>query len=83
MEGPRKIKRHSVISAGHYINVQKPHETIAEVMGGRHPKLLMDIHSVSEVNKNSVHLSAIEGPATAEVFNEGNGFGEAPDNYNN
>jgi NADH-quinone oxidoreductase subunit G len=46
-------------------------------MGGRHPKLLMDIHSVSEVNKNSVHLSAIEGPATAEVFNEGNGFGEA------
>ena len=82
MEGPRKIKRHSVISAGHYINAKKSHETIAEVMGGRHPKLLMDIHSVSEVNKNSVRLSAIEGPATAEVFNKGNGFGEAPDNYN-
>jgi len=37
------------------------------------PKLLMDIHKVSEVNKTSVHLSEIEGPATAEVFNNGNG----------
>ncbi|MEJ7680468.1 MAG: hypothetical protein WKG06_21975 [Segetibacter sp.] len=42
-------------------------------MGGRPPKLLMDIHKVSEVNKTSVHLSEIEGPATAEVFNDGNG----------
>ncbi|MDB5247825.1 MAG: Fe-S-binding protein [Segetibacter sp.] len=68
IEGPRKIKRHSVISAGHYEGVKRPHETIANVMGGRQPKLLMDIHSVSEVNKPSVHLNAIEGPATGEVF---------------
>jgi NADH-quinone oxidoreductase subunit G len=42
-------------------------------MGGRKPKLLMDIHKVSEVNKPNVHLSEIEGPATSEVFNKGNG----------
>ena len=39
-------------------------------MGGRNPKLLMDIHKVSEVNKPEVHLSEIEGPATGNVFNE-------------
>ncbi len=48
-------------------------QTIAAVMGGRDPKLFMDIHKVSEVNKNSVHLSEIEGPATGQVFNNGNG----------
>jgi NADH-quinone oxidoreductase subunit G len=42
-------------------------------MGGRKPKLLMDIHKVSEVNKPNVHLSKITGPATGEVFNKGNG----------
>jgi NADH-quinone oxidoreductase subunit G len=42
------------------------------VMGGRKPKLLMDIHKVSEVNKPNVHLSEIEGPATKEVFEKGN-----------
>ncbi|HEX8462048.1 MAG TPA: 2Fe-2S iron-sulfur cluster-binding protein [Segetibacter sp.] len=73
VEGARKINRHSVISANHYLNVEKPGETIAEVMGGRKPKLLMDIHKVSEVNKPNVHLSEIEGPATGEVFNKGNG----------
>jgi NADH-quinone oxidoreductase subunit G len=73
IEGPRKINRHSVISANHYIDVKKPNETIAEVMGGRKPKLLMDIHKVSEVNKPNVHLSEITGPATGEVFNKGNG----------
>lgn len=74
IEGPRKINRHSVISANHYLNDLKvPHETIAEVMGGRKPKLLMDIHKVSEVNKPNVHLSEIEGPATSQVFNKGNG----------
>src|SRR6476620_11645499 len=69
IEGPRKINRHSVISANHYLdNLKRPHETIAEVMGGRRPKLLMDIHKVSEVNKPNVHLNEIEGPASGEVF---------------
>lgn len=73
IEGPRKVNRHSVISANHYTKVEKPHETLAEVMGGRKPKLLMDIHQVSEINKPNVHLSEIEGPATKEVFDKGNG----------
>jgi NADH-quinone oxidoreductase subunit G len=74
IEGPRKINRHSVISANHYLDdLKRPHETIAEVMGGRRPKLLMDIHKVSEVNKPNVHLNEIEGPATGEVFKGLNG----------
>jgi NADH-quinone oxidoreductase subunit G len=39
------------------------------VHGGRHPKLLMDIHSVSEVNKPNIDLSLIEGPAHSTDFN--------------
>ncbi len=53
IEGPTKINRHSVISANHYVGAKKPKETIAEVMGGRQPKLLMDIHDVSDVNDPS------------------------------
>jgi len=74
IEGPRKINRHSVISANHYEKVKVPHETIPEVMGGRKPKLLMDIHAISEVNKPNVHLGEIEGSATGEMFNNGNGL---------
>ena len=66
IEGPTKVNRHSVISQGHYINTVKPQETITEVMGGRAPKLIMDIHSVSGVN--NVDLSEIPGPASGETF---------------
>lgn len=68
IEGPTKINRHSVISQGHYIGLVKPKETISEVMGGRDPKLLMDIHSVSGVN--SVNIAALPGPATSETFSK-------------
>ncbi|MBA4166630.1 MAG: (2Fe-2S)-binding protein [Chitinophagaceae bacterium] len=68
IEGPTLINRHSVISQGHYVGTVMPHETLQEVMGGRQPRLLMDIHSVSEVNKPEVDLSEIQGPATGEVF---------------
>jgi NADH-quinone oxidoreductase subunit G len=67
VEGPTRVDRHSVISAGHYVNTVKPKETLNDVMGGRKPKLLMDIHSVSEVNK--VNLNEIQGPATGKTFN--------------
>jgi len=70
IEGPTKINRHSVISQGHYVGVKKPKEVMPDVMGGRQPRLLMDIHSVSEVNKPSIHLSQIEGPAHSEDFNK-------------
>lgn len=69
IEGPTHVNRHSVISQGHYENIQKPKEIFSAVHGGRNPKLLMDIHSVSEVNDPSVDLSEINGPATGDVFN--------------
>jgi NADH-quinone oxidoreductase subunit G len=56
IEGPREIDRHSVIAQGHYqgsVGMNKPTETFAAVNAGRAPHLLMDIHSVSEVNKDS------------------------------
>lgn len=68
IEGPTKVSRHSVISANKYIDAKKPQETIAEVMGGHAPRLLMDIHKVSDVNDPDVDLSVIPGPATGKVF---------------
>ena len=68
MEGPSLINRHSVISQGHYVGMKLPKETIQEVMGGRQPRLLMDIHNVSEVNQENVHLSEIKGPAHSADF---------------
>jgi NADH-quinone oxidoreductase subunit G len=68
IEGPTLVNRHSVISQGHYVGIIKPAEILPEVMGGRHPKLLMDIHEISDVNK--VELSAIPGPATSKTFEE-------------
>jgi NADH-quinone oxidoreductase subunit G len=37
-------------------------------MGGRNPKLLMDIHNISDVNNPSVDLSEIPGPPTGAVY---------------
>jgi NADH-quinone oxidoreductase subunit G len=76
IEGPSKVIRLSVISAGHYVGVKKPHEALPEVMGGRKPKLLFDIHSLSDVNKPEVDLSLLPGPATNETFDGNpNAFG--------
>jgi len=68
IEGPTLINRHSVIAQGHYVGIEMPKETFSAVHGGRQPKLLMDIHSISEVNKPGVDLSAIPGPAHSEDF---------------
>lgn len=67
IEGPTKVSRHSVISQGHYEKMTKPKEVIEEVMNGniRH---LMDIHSVSEVNKPTIELSKIAGPPHSDDF---------------
>jgi NADH-quinone oxidoreductase subunit G len=69
VEGPAQVDRHSVISQGHYEKLVTPKETFSSVHGGRDPQLLMDIHSVSEVNHPTVDLSKISGPATGQVFN--------------
>src|SRR6201989_3419887 len=68
IEGPTKVARHSVISAGHYGGMKKPHEALPEVMGGRKPKLVFDIHTISDVNEPEVDLSLLPGPATSETF---------------
>jgi NADH-quinone oxidoreductase subunit G len=68
IEGPTKVNRHSVISAGHYVGVKKPHEPLPDVMGGRKPKLVFDIHSVSDVNPPEVDLAELPGPPTNETF---------------
>lgn len=67
IEGPTKVARYSVINAGHYTNAVKPQETFSNVMDGRKPKLLLDIHSISEVN--NVDLNELPGPATSKTFN--------------
>jgi len=46
----------------------KPKETITDVLDGRQPKLLMDIHSISEVNRPGIDLSKIDGPAHSDDF---------------
>ena len=68
IEGPTKVDRHSVISQGHYVGIQTPTEVFPEIMDGRKPKLLLDIHSVSDVN--TVELSEIQGPASSKTFDE-------------
>jgi len=68
IEGPTKVNRHSVISQGHYVGVVKPPETVEKVLDGRKPKLLMDIHDISQVNKPDIELSKINGPAHSDDF---------------
>lgn len=50
------------------MGVHKPKETFTAVMHGRDPKLLMNIHSVSEVNKPDIDLSLLERPAHSTDF---------------
>jgi NADH-quinone oxidoreductase subunit G len=68
IDGPTNIHRHSVISAGHYRNTVQPKEVLNEVLGGRKPQLLMDVHDVSEVNKPNIHLDRIPGPPTSATY---------------
>jgi len=70
IEGLTKISRHSVISQGKYDGLVMPKETVKEVMGGRSPLLLMDIHDESEVNKPGINLSEINGPAHSDTFDK-------------
>jgi NADH-quinone oxidoreductase subunit G len=45
----------------------QPKEFFKEVMGGRDPRLLLDIRDVTGVNQ--VDLNEINGPATSATFN--------------
>ena len=72
IEEPTRINRHSVISQGHYLDSVKPKDPLKEVLHGRDPVLLLNIHNKSEVNKPGIHLSDIPGPATSTTFIENN-----------
>jgi len=48
--------------------VQRPQEVLYDVLDGRKPQLLMDIHSVSEVNRPAIDLSKIQGPSHSTDF---------------
>ncbi|WP_276132847.1 2Fe-2S iron-sulfur cluster-binding protein [Polluticoccus soli] len=67
IEGPTKVSRQSVISQNHYVNAKKPQNVLPEVIG-KDPKLLMDIHRVSDVNRPEIELSKIDGPAHSDDF---------------
>jgi NADH-quinone oxidoreductase subunit G len=70
IEGPTMINRSSVIAQGHYqgkVGMAKQPELIEKVIG-KAPKLTLDIHDISEVNKPQIHLSEIEGPAHSDDF---------------
>lgn len=72
IEGPKKINRHSVISANHYEVKVQPPDPLNKVLFGRKPLLLMDIHDESDVNRPEIDLSKIPGPATSATFTEHN-----------
>jgi NADH-quinone oxidoreductase subunit G len=66
------ISRQSVISANHYqgnVGLTRPTEIFNAVHDGRQPKVMLDIHTVSEVNKPNIELSLIDGPAHSTDFN--------------
>lgn len=71
IEGPSKISRSSVIAQGHYEgNVgTAPTPILIDKVIGKQPKMLLDIHTVSDVNKPEIHLSKIDGPAHSDDFN--------------
>jgi NADH-quinone oxidoreductase subunit G len=68
IDGVTNINRHSVIAQGRYPGLKMPNETIAGVMGGKEPKLLMDIHDISGVNDPGIDLSLVNGAATSKTF---------------
>ena len=70
IEGITNINRHSVIATNKYKTLVKPQETIVKVMDGLQPQLLMDIHSISEVNDPDLHLSEIGRAAISKDFAE-------------
>jgi NADH-quinone oxidoreductase subunit G len=57
IDGPTVVDRQSVIGQGQYNDQVIPTETFSAVMKGRSPKLLMDIHNVSEVNMQSKKIA--------------------------
>ena len=70
IEGLTTISRHSVIGANKYKTLDMPTETIHAVLDGRSPRLVMDIHNVSEVNEPMIELSELNRPAQTGDFDK-------------
>jgi NADH-quinone oxidoreductase subunit G len=72
VEGPSAISRSSVISQGHYAGNVGTASTpvLIDKVIGKQPKLTLDIHSVSDVNRPEVELSKIDGPAHSDDFKQ-------------
>ncbi len=68
IEGLTSLNRQSVIGANKYRTLDMPNETILKVMNGLPPKLLMNIHNVSDVNLPTIQLSEIDRPAHGDDF---------------
>lgn len=58
------------MSANKYKVLEMPKETIDRVMGGRAPRLVMDIHNISGVNNPTIELSELQRPANSGDFKE-------------
>ena len=72
IEGLTKISRYSVIGANKYNVKVTPETTIQKVMSGLKPNLLMNIHSISDINDPDLKLSEIPGPADGKDFDVAN-----------
>jgi NADH-quinone oxidoreductase subunit G len=68
IEGPAKIDRHSVISQGHYEKAIVAQKNLIKEVMGRNPRMLLDIHAISDVNRPEVDLSKIQGPSHSDDF---------------
>lgn len=84
IEGPATVRKISVVNVNKYRNTIKPKETLTDVMGGLKPNLLMNIHSVSEVNDPDIKLSELNRPAIARDFDIANDIdNKIPENPGN
>ncbi|MBS1588093.1 MAG: (2Fe-2S)-binding protein [Bacteroidetes bacterium] len=68
IEGPTKVNRHSVISQNHYRGAVEAQKDLIREIIGKEPKMLLDIHTISDVNRPEIHLSEIHGPSHSNDF---------------
>ena len=68
IEGPSKVNRHSVISQNHYRGAVEAQPGLVNEIIGKKPKMLFDIHEISDVNREEIDLSKIEGPSHSDDF---------------
>ena len=68
IEGPTTVLRLCVISQNQYNNAINAQTDLVNDIIGKAPKMLMDIHEISDVNRPEVDLSKLEGPAHSDDF---------------